>query len=347
MQVRLQNEGCACILLFHTEIPCFLKGAFAMKTRLLKDLRVSEIGMGCMGMSHAAGAPMELDAAARVIREAVDAGYTFFDTAKNYGFKADPHHNEKILGRALAGIRQQVVIATKCGVEFDYAVDPDVPPLLLDSSRESIIRSVDGSLKRLGTDYIDLYFQARVDPNVEPEAVAETMAALIKAGKILHWGLSEADEEYMRRANAVCPLTAVENSYSMVNRRHEREIAFLEENGIGWVAHGPMFKGLLSGGYQMGAQFARDDWRGRAITDENLRRAEPLLDYLRALGQQKQATPGQLALAWLLHRKPYIVPIPGMRSRARLLENAGAAEIALTADELARIDALSAQDGKN
>lgn len=312
-----------------------------MKKRVLGNLEVSAIGVGCMGMSHAAGTPMDMDEAAGVLRAAVDMGYTFFDTAKNYGFKDDPNHNEKILGKAFQGIRDKVVIASKCGVDFDYAVDPEVPPLLYDSSRDGIRKSVEGSLKRLNTDYIDLYFQARIDTKVEPEEVAETMKELIQEGKILHWGISEVNEEYLKRANAVCPVTAVENNYNIINRTHEDLIPFLEEHHIGWVAYGPMFKGLLSGAFQKGVQFARDDWRSRLVNDENLDRYQSLLAYLSDLGKEKGATSGQIALAWVLQRKPYIVPIPGMRSVERLTENAKAAEITLTADEMKKIDELS------
>ena len=312
-----------------------------MEKRVLGNLEVTAIGVGCMGMSHAAGTPMDMDEAAGVLRAAVDMGYTFFDTAKNYGFKGDPNHNEKILGKAFQGIRDKVVIASKCGVDFDYAVDPEVPPLLYDSSRDGIRRSVEGSLKRLNTDYIDLYFQARIDPKVEPEEVADTMKELIREGKILHWGISEIGEEYLRRANAVCPVTAVENNYNIINRVHEDLIPFLEEHHIGWVAHGPMFKGLLSGTFHKGVKFARDDWRSRLVNDENLERYQSLLAYLSDLGREKGATSGQIALAWVLQRKPYIVPIPGMRSVERLTENAKAAEIALTADEMKKIDELS------
>ena len=314
-----------------------------MKKRMLGTLEVSVIGMGCMGMSHAAGKPMDMDEAVRIIREAVDTGYTFFDTAKNYGYVGDPNHNEKILGKALSGIRDQVVIASKCGVDFDYSVDPDVPPLLYDSSREGIRKSVEGSLRRLNTDYIDLYFQARIDPKVEAEEVAETMAELIKEGKILHWGVSEIDAEYLKRVNAVCPVTAVENVYNMIRRDYEALIPILEENKIGWVAHGPMFKGLLGGTFKKGVTFARDDWRGRLVNDENLEKYQPLMKYLTEIGQEKGATPGELSLAWILHKKPYIVPIPGMRSSKRLAENAKAADIVLTAEEMARIDELSEQ----
>lgn len=312
-----------------------------MKKRVLGNLEVSEIGVGCMGMSHAAGTPMDMDEAARVLRAAVDMGYTFFDTAKNYGFKDDPNHNEKILGKAFRGIRDKVVIASKCGVDFDYAVDPDVPPLLYDSSRVGIRKSVEGSLKRLNTDYIDLYFQARIDPKVEPEEVAETMKELMQEGKILHWGISEIDEEYLKRANEVCPVTAVENNYNIINRTHEDLIPFLEAHHIGWVAHGPMFKGLLSGTFKRGTQFPRDDWRSRLVNDKNLDRYYSLLLYLSDLGKEKGATSGQIALAWILQRKPYIVPIPGMRSEERMMENVRAWDVILTPDEMKKIDELS------
>lgn len=312
----------------------------AVKTRMLGKLPVSALGMGCMGISHAMGKPMERAEAVKLVRAAAEMGYTFFDTAKNYGFQGDPNHNEKILGEAFQGMREKVVIASKCGVDFDYAADPEVPPLLYDSSREGIRRSVEGSLKRLRTDYIDLYFQARTDPKVEPEEVARTMQELMQEGKILHWGVSEVGEEYLRRANAVCPVTAVENRYSLLDREHEDLIPFLEEHGIGWVAHGPLFKGLLSGTFRKGVRFPRDDWRSRLVNDENLDRFQPLLAFLSRLGEEKGATPGQLSLAWVLHRKPYVVPIPGMRSLRRLEENAAAAELALTSAEMEQLEEL-------
>lgn len=311
-----------------------------MKTRMLANMTVSAIGMGCMGISHAEGEPMDDDDAVYVIRSAVDMGYTFFDTAKNYGYVDDPSHNEKVLGKALSGIRDSVVISSKCGVEFDYDVDPYKPPLLYDSSRRNIRDSVEASLRRLHTDHLDLYFQARTDPKVEPEDVADTMAELIREGKILHWGISEADESYLRRAHAVCPLSAVENSYSIINRGHETLIPFLEEYGIGWVAHGPMSKGLLSGTFHTGVTFAPDDWRGRIVNDDNLNRYTALLDYMARLGEEKNATSAQIALAWVLARKPYIVPIPGMRSVARLEENAAATDVTISNEEMQCIDEL-------
>lgn len=268
-----------------------------MKTRNLGPLEVSAVGMGCMGISHAAGNPMDTEDAVRLIREAADMGYTFFDTAKNYGYMEQPHHNEEILGKALAGIRHKVVVATKCGVDFDYSADPDVPPLIYDSSRRGIRKSVEGSLKRLRTDYIDLYFQARIDPRVEAEEVAETMAELIREGKILHWGVSEVDGSYLKRVNQICPVAAVENGYNIIRREHEGLIPMLEENHMGWVAHGPLFKGLLGGGFQKGVKFARNDWRSRLVNDENLERYQPLTEYLTALGEEKGTTAGVLSLA--------------------------------------------------
>ncbi len=316
-----------------------------MKKRKLGIFDVSEIGMGCMGLSHAAGKPVSIDEGVRIVRAAYELGYTYFDTAKNYGYVSDPCQNEKIVGDALHGIRDRVIIATKTGVEFDYAVDPYRPPLLYDSSRSSIFKSVEESLKRLKTDYIDLYFQARPDPKVEPEEVAETMGMLIKEGKIRAWGLSEIDTEYLKRAHAVCPVSVVENRYNITDREHESLIPFLEENRIGWIAHGPLSKGLLSATFHKGVQFERDDWRGRIINDENLERYKILLDYLKELGKEKNATPAQLAIAWILHRKPYIVPIPGTTKIARLEENARASTIVLTEDEMKQIDFVMKEHG--
>lgn len=311
-----------------------------MKKRNIGGVEVSAIGMGCMGFSHAEGAQTDIDAAARIVREAADLGYTFFNTGWNYGNAIDPHHNEKILGKAFDGIRDKVVISSKCGVDFDYAVNPDRPPLLYDFSRAKVRKSVEESLTRLKTDHIDFYLQARIDPKTSPEDAAETMSELIREGKVLHWGVSEADEDYLRRANAVCPISVVENNYNIINRKHESLIPFLEENNIGWVAHGPLFKGLLTGTFSKGASFGADDWRSNSVNDGNLETYAPLLDYLRQLGTEKDATPVQLALAWILHRKPYIVPIPGMKKQERLSENMAAVDIVFTDDEMAKIDSL-------
>ena len=311
-----------------------------MKKRYLGTVEVSAIGMGCMGFSHAEGTQTDIDTAAKIIREAVDTGYTLFNTGWNYGNAIDPHHNEKILGKALSDIRHQVVISSKCGVDFDYTVNPDRPPLIYDFSRETVRRCVEESLQRLRTDYIDFYLQARIDPKITPEEAASTMAELIQEGKVLHWGVSEADEDYLRKANAVCPITVVENNYNIINRSHESLIPFLEENNIGWVAHGPLFKGLLTGAFRKGAAFSADDWRGQAVNDQNLDKYAALLSYLNELSLERGATPVQIALAWILHQKPYIVPIPGMKKRERLEENRGAAEITLSDEELTNINLL-------
>lgn len=311
-----------------------------MKKRILGGVEVSAIGMGCMGFSHAEGAQTDIDEAAKVVRQAADMGYTFFNTGWNYGNVIDPHHNEKILGKALSGIRHQVVISSKCGVDFNYAANPDHPPLIYDFSRAKVRQSVDESLTRLKTDYVDFYLQARIDPKISPEEAADTMSELIKEGKVLHWGVSEADEDYLRRAHAVCPISVVENNYNIINRKHESLIPFLEENNIGWEAHGPLFKGLLTGTFQTGAAFAADDWRSYSVNDVNLQKYAPLLQYLAELGREKGATPVQLSLAWILNRKPYIIPIPGMKKPERLAENMAAADIVLTTDEMRKIDEL-------
>lgn len=311
-----------------------------MKKRYLGTVEVSAIGMGCMGFSHAEGPQTDIDTAARIIREAADMGYTLFNTGWNYGNAIDPHHNEKILGKALSGIRHQVVISSKCGVDFDYAVNPDRPPLIYDFSKNTVRKCVEGSLRRLHTDYIDFYLQARIDPQVAPEEAAETMAELIQEGKVLHWGVSEANEAYLKRANAVCPISVVENNYNLINRSHETLIPFLEENNIGWAAHGPLFKGLLTGTFHKGVTFAADDWRGSVINDQNLDKYASLLNYLSELGREKDASPVQIALAWILHQRPYIVPIPGMKKRERLEENKRATEIMLSTEELKKIDSF-------
>lgn len=312
-----------------------------METRILgKDLKVSAIGLGCMGLSHANGAPTEENEAVRLLREAVEDGYTFFDTAETYGFKEDPHHNEKLLGKAFSGMRDKLVIATKFGVWFDYNENEYHPKLNVDSRPETIRKSVDESLKRLNTDYIDLYYQHRVDPNVEPETVAEVMAELIKEGKIRHWGVSMADEDYIRRAHAVCPLTASQNVYSLI-APDESLFSTFEELNIGLVSCCPIAKGLLTGAYTKGQEFEQGDYRRGSgwFSDETMDKTQPLLDYLTRLGKEKNATLGQLSLAWMINKKPWIVPIPGTRKSSRLKENAGAGDIRLTAEEVAGIDA--------
>ncbi len=201
-----------------------------MKMRILgEDLKVSAVGFGCMGLSHAYGRPVEEKEAVSLLREAEEMGYTFFDTAEVYGTSDDPHVNEELVGKALKPVRSKVVIATKFGLSFDKESGKFPYPIIPDSRPETIRKSVEGSLRRLDTDHIDLYFQHRTDPNVSPEEVAGVMADLIKEGKITHWGISETDEEYLRRADAVCPVTAVENRYSMMARHYEKLFPVLEE----------------------------------------------------------------------------------------------------------------------
>lgn len=313
-----------------------------METRKLgQDLSVSALGYGCMGLSHAYGEALDEKEAVRVLREAFEAGYTFFDTAEVYGTEDDPHVNERLVGEALKEVRDKVQIATKFGIRFDLASSKRPYPLIPDSRPETICRSVEGSLKRLRTDHIDLYFQHRIDPQVEPEIVAGVMADLIKEGKILHWGISEANKNYLRRAHAVCPVTAVENRYSMMVRHYEALFPVLEELGVGLVAFSPMANGLLTGKYGKGEHFdAKVDYRATMpqFTDEAMDQNRALFALLDDLAARKNATPAQISLAWMLCKKPWIVPIPGSRHPERLRENAGAADVMLSHEEVMAID---------
>ena len=305
------------------------------------DLTVSSVGLDCMGFSHAYGAPTEEGEAVRAIRSACEMGYTLFDTAEVYGTQDDPHANERLVGKALADVRDKVQIVSKFGIRFDKS-SPEVNKPVIPDARPAVIRaSVEGSLKRLGTDHIDLYFQHRIDPDVEPEVVAEVMADLIREGKILYWGISEANEDYLRRAHAVCPVTAVENRYSMMARQYETLFPVLEELHIGLVAFSPMANGLLSGAYGKDAKFDPQlDYRSNMpqFTEQAAEQNRQLLQLLADLAAQKKATPAQISLAWMLCKKPWIVPIPGTRKPERMRENAGAADISLTADEVAALD---------
>ena len=304
-------------------------------------LTVSSVGLGCMGFSHAYGAPTEVREAVRAIRSAFDMGYTLFDTAEVYGTQDDPHANECLVGEALAEIRDKVQIVSKFGIRFDESSPEVNKPLIPDARPEVIRASVEGSLKRLGTDHIDLYFQHRMDPDVAPEVVAGVMADLIREGKILHWGVSEANEDYLRRAHAVCPVAAVENRYSMMARQYETLFPVLEELHIGFVAFSPMANGLLTGAYGKDARFdPKLDYRSSMpqFTEEAAEQNSQLLQMLADLAAQKNATPAQISLAWMLCKKPWIVPIPGTRRPERMRENAGAADIQLTADEVAALD---------
>jgi len=302
------------------------------------NLEVSAVGLGCMGFSHAYGTATDRSTAVRAIREAADMGYTFFDTAECYlGENADgsTSYNEELVGEALAPVRDQMIVATKCGVKHEGR------QLILDSHPKTILASIEGSLKRLGMDHVDLYYQHRIDPKVEPEAVADTMARLTREGKILHWGISEVNEEYLRRAHAVCPVTCVQNRYSMMARWHEGLFPVLEELNIGYVAFSPLANGILSDAFDKGSTFEAGDYRSTMpqYTDEAFEKNHALLQLIRGLAEEKQATPAQIALAWMLGKKHYIVPIPGSRKVERIRENLGAAKIALTVDEVKKIDA--------
>lgn len=313
-----------------------------MEHRILgKDLEVSAVGLGCMGMSHAYGAPADKGEMRELLAEAVDLGYTLFDTAEVYGTPENPHDNEELVGEALKPYRNKVVLATKFGIHFDMESKQVNKPLVPDSRPDVIRASVENSLKRLGTDHIDLYYQHRVDPSVPIEEVAGVMQELIQEGKIMHWGLSEAKEETIRRAHAVCPVTAIQNRYSMMARWYEELFPVLEELKIGYVAFSPLANGFLSARYGKESKFeAGTDYRSvmPQFTPEAVEQNQKLLALIRTVAEGKQATPGQIALAWMLCKKPYLVPIPGTRKPDRLKENAGAAEIQLTEKEIETLD---------
>lgn len=311
------------------------------RTLGLSGLRVSAIGLGCMGMSHAYGAPADRREMTELLSDAVDLGYTFFDTAESYGTAASPHDNEELLGEALKPFRDRIVLATKFGISFENPNTSGTHAVITDSRPEVIRRSVEGSLRRLQTDHIDLYYQHRTDPEVEPETVASVMADLIKEGKILHWGISEASEEYLRRAHRVCPVTAVQNRYSMMARWNESLFPVLEELGVGFVAFSPLANGLLSLYYTANDCFdAADDYRASMpqFRKESFGRNRELFALIDGLAEREHATPAQIALAWMLCKKPWIVPIPGTRKLSRLKENIGAADIQLSAEEIKDMD---------
>ena len=309
-----------------------------MKLRAWGDgLQVSERGLGCMGFSHAYGAPTDRAEAIRVMEQAVEMGYTFFDTAESYtGENQDGSisYNEELVGEALRPHRNAVQIATKFGVRREGN------ELVVDSRPEQIRNALENSLRRLKMDHVELYYQHRVDPKTPVEEVAGTMADLIREGKILHWGISEADESIIRKAHRVCPLACIQNRYSMMARWYESLFPVLEELGIGYVAFSPLANGILTGAYRAGETYAADDYRSRMpqYSPEAFEANRKLFEVLNQLARQKEATPAQISLAWMLCKKPYIVPIPGSRKAERIQENAGAAEIRLTGEEVAAID---------
>ncbi len=312
------------------------------KRRLgLSDLHVNPVGLGCMGFSHASGDPTPHDEAVKTLRQAYEYGYDFFDTAEAYtGVYPDGtiSYNEELVGEALKDCRDKVVIATKMGVSHNADRS-----LKLDSSPETIRRSLEQSLKRLDTDYVDIYYQHRIDPKVEPEIVAETMGELIKEGKIRYWGISETTEEYLRRANAVTPVTVIENRYSMMARWHEDIFPVCEELKVSYVAFSPMANGFLTGAYTPGTKFeGSQDYRANMpqYSEEGYAKAKALLDLLNQMAADKNCTMAQLSLAWMINKKDYIIPIPGSRKIDRLKSNFDAGNIMMAKDEIAKIDDL-------
>lgn len=300
-----------------------------MKKRFLgkSGLEVSAVGYGCMGLSHGYGKTPDHEEGIRLIRKAYEMGCTFFDTAEVYG----AGHNELLLGEAIKPFRDKIVLATK--LHFVSS----------EGDTEAVIRKhLEGSMKRLGTDYIDLYYQHRIMEEEKIEEVAQVMGKLIKEGKIGGWGQSQATADQIRRAHAVAPLAAVQSEYSMMERMFEREvIPTCRELGIGFVAFSPMASGFLSGKYNNSSTYQGDDVR-RVITrfsKENVEANQPLLDLLNKFAKTKNATPAQISLAWMLHKEDFIVPIPGMRRDERIKENLGAADVELTADEFKQIEA--------
>ena len=302
--------------------------------RLGKDLQVSDVGLGCMGFTHAYGDPMDDQEGIASIRQALDLGYTFFDTAEFYtGVREDGStaHNEDLVGTALKPYRNQIVLATKFGIKEG---------MVLDSSPEAIRHSVEGSLKRLQTDHIDLYYQHRIDPKVEPEEVAYQMGRLIQEGKITHWGISEVGADYIRRAHAVTPVTAIQNRFSMMSREDEDLFPVLAELNVGYVAYSPLANGFLSDAYQKGQSFSETDYRSflGQYSDENFDANQALLAYIRQLAAEHNASPAQISLAWMLGKYDFIVPIPGSRKISRMKENFDASAIKLSSQEIAAID---------
>jgi len=304
------------------------------------NLEVSALGLGCMGMSFSYGPPKDQQEMTSVLRAAVERGITFFDTAEVYG----PYLNEELVGEALFPFRGQVVIATK----FAYELKPDGSPgwVRLNSQPEHIKQSVEGSLKRLRVDAIDLYYQHRVDPEVPIEDVAGAVKDLIQQGKVKHFGMSEAAAKTIRRAHAVQPVTAVQSEYSLWFRNAEKEVLpTLEELGIGFVPYSPLGKGFLTGKIDENTPFDSTDFRNQLprFAPEARKANQALVDLLQKIAQRKKATPAQIALAWLLAQKPWIVPIPGTTKLDRLEENIGAAAVELSSGDLREIESAASK----
>ena len=301
------------------------------KRKLGKDLEVSAIGLGCMGMSHGYGPASDKGEMIALIRKAHDLGVDFFDTAECYG----PYINEELVGEALKPIRNEVKIATKFGIQLkDFKQT-------LDSSPATIRQSVEGSLRRLRTDHIDLYYQHRVDQNTPIEEVAEIVAQLVQEGKVLHWGMSEAGVANIRRAHAVLPLTAIQSEYSMFWREPEQELlGTLEELGIGLVPFSPLGKGFLTGTITKEMKFGANDFRSTVprFSQDNIEANLVIVDLVKSIAERKHITPAQVALSWLMAQRPFIVPIPGSRSLKHLTDNIAATQVAYTEEEMREIN---------
>ena len=317
-----------------------------MKTRQLgnSQLEVSALGLGCMGMSAFYGPPKDTQEMTSLLHAAVDRGVTFFDTAEVYG----PFTNETLVGNALAGVRGQVVLATKFGLDLDPNAEPGVMGSFpgVNSQPAHIKAAVEGSLRRLRTDYIDLLYQHRVDPNVPIEDVAGTVRELIAAGKVRHFGLSEASAQTIRLAHAVQPVTALQSEYSLWSREPETKVLpTLEELGIGFVPYSPLGRGFLTGKIDESTTFDRTDFRNSAprFAPEARRANQALVDVLGQLAAKHRVTSAQVALAWLLAKKPWIVPIPGTTKLVRLDENLGAAEVGLSTEDLRQIEQIAGE----
>ena len=307
------------------------------KRKLGQSLEVSEIGLGCMGMSFGYGEVHDLKPMTELIHKAVDLGITFFDTAEVYG----PYINEELVGKALRPFKNKVVIATKFG--FDIQEGKSIG---LNSRPEQIRRVAEASLKRLQVDAIDLFYQHRVDPNVPVEDVAGTVKDLIREGKVKHFGLSEAGVEIIRRAHSIQPVTALQSEYSMFWREPEDKILpLLEELGIGFVPFSPLGKGFLTGKIDTSTSFGQNDFRNTVprFSEENLKKNLVLVDLVKQFASEKNCEPSQIALAWVLAQKPWIVPIPGTTKINRLIENAGAANVSLSTEELQKVASALSQ----
>ena len=303
------------------------------------DMYVNVIGLGCMGLSHASGTPTPKDEAVEILKKAHEIGYDFYDTAECYtGVYPDGSisYNEEIVGEAIKDFRKDVILCTKFGVTHkgDH--------LELDSSPEKIRTSLEGSLKRLQTDYVDIYYQHRIDPKVEPEVVAGVMKELIEKGKIRAWGISEVNEEYLRRAHAICPVTVIENRYSMMARWHENLMPVCKELGITYVAFSPMANGALTGAYQSKKDFGNGDQDFRPdmpqYSDEGIKKTNELLEVVDKIGVKHSANSAQMSLAWMINKYDFIIPIPGSRKIERLKSNFEAGNVELSEEEIKVID---------